>query len=92
MSKTYSVGLDTIVSEHDLTVAYRAADYDRVRIDNWDVSRPALPLAGFYDYYNAQRVQVLGKLELTYLSEMSPEARRMSLEHFISSGDRKSVV
>ena len=92
MSRTYSVGLDTIVAEHDLTVAYRAADYDRVRIDNWDVSRPALPLAGFYDYYNAQRVQVLGKLEITYLDEMSPEARRMSIEHFISSGIRFCII
>ena len=92
MAKTYSVGLDTIVAEHELTVAYRAADYDQVRINNWDVSRPALPLAGFYDYYNAQRVQVLGKLELTYLAEMSPDARQMSLEHFISSGIRFCIV
>ena len=92
MAKTYSVGLDTIVAEHELTVAYRAADYDQVRINNWDVSRPALPLAGFYDYYNAHRVQLLGKLEITYLAEMSAEARRMSVEHFISSGIRFCIV
>ena len=92
MAKTYSVGLDTIVGEHELTVAYRASDFDRVRIDNWDVSRPALPLAGFYDYYNAHRVQLLGKLEITYLAEMSAEARRMSVEHFISSGIRFCII
>ena len=92
MSVSYSVKLDTIVDEHDLTVAYKAADYDDVRIDNWDVSRPALPLAGFYDYFDAKRVQVIGKLEITYLSEMSPEARAMSVDHLFSSGVRFVII
>ena len=92
MSKYYSIGLDTIVTEHGLTVAYRGADYDRVRIHTWDISRPALPLAGFYDYFDAERVQVIGKLEITYLSEMSPERRWNSVERFIGSGIRFFIV
>ena len=92
MSKQYSIGLDTIVKEHDLTVTYRGADYDRVRIHTWDVSRPALPLAGFYDYFDAERVQVIGKLEITYISEMSPERRWNSVEQFIGSGIRFVIV
>ena len=92
MTVSYSVKLDTIVAEHELTVLYRATDYDEVRIDNWDVSRPALPLAGFYDYFDARRVQVIGKLEITYLSEMSTEARAMSVDHFFSSGIRFCII
>ena len=92
MSRTNSVSLDTIVKEHGLTVAYRAGDYEDVRIDNWDVSRPGLPLAGFYDYFNAERVQILGKLELTYLGEMTPAERRASLERFMASGIRFCIV
>ena len=92
MSVSYSVKLDTIVDEHELAVVYKAADYDDVRIDNWDVSRPALPLAGFYDYFDARRVQVIGKLEITYLSEMSPEARSMSVDHLFSSGIRFVII
>ena len=92
MSKFYSIGLDTIVREHDLTVAYRGPDYDQVRISTWDVTRPGLPLAGFYHYFDADRVQVLGKLEITYLSEMSPERRWNSAERFIGSGIRFCIV
>ena len=92
MSKFYSIGLDTIVTEHGLTVAYRGADYDRGRIHTWDISRPALPLAGFYDYFDTERVQVIGKLEITYLSEMSPERRWNSVERFIGSGIRFVIV
>ena len=75
MAQSYSVSLDTIVREHNLTVVNRAVDYDRVQITTWEVSRPGLPLAGFYDYFDATRVQIIGKLEITYLMDMRPEAR-----------------
>ena len=87
MAQSYSVSLDTIVREHHLSVVNRAVDYDRVQITTWEVSRPGLPLAGFYDYFDATRVQIIGKLEITYLMDMRPEARSRSIERFISSGD-----
>ena len=92
MAKSYSVSLDTIVREHKLNILRRGPDYDQVRIDNWDVTRPGLALAGFYDYYDPNRVQTLGKLELTYLEDMPPEARRQSIERFLSSGIRFFIV
>ena len=92
MARSYSVPLDTIVKEHKLTVLRRGPDYDKVFIDNWDVSRPGLPLAGFYDYYDPNRVQTLGKLELTFLEEMPAEERRQSIERFMASGIRFFIV
>ena len=92
MAQSYSVSLDTIVREHNLTVVNRAVDYDRVQITTWEVSRPGLPLAGFYDYFDATRVQIIGKLEITYLMDMRPEARSRSIERFISSGIRFCIV
>lgn len=67
-------------------------DYDRVQITTWEVSRPGLPLAGFYDYFDATRVQIIGKLEITYLMDMRPETRSRSIERFISSGIRFCIV
>ena len=92
MAQSYSVSLDTIVREHHLSVVNRAVDYDRVQITTWEVSRPGLPLAGFYDYFDATRVQIIGKLEITYLMDMRPEARSRSIERFISSGIRLCIV
>ncbi len=92
MARSYSVPLDTIVKEHKLTVLRRGPDYDKVYIDNRDVSRPGLPLAGFYDYYDPNRVQTLGKLELTFLEEMPGEERRQSIERFMASGIRFFIV
>ena len=92
MAQSYSVSLDTIVREHNLAIVNRAVDYDRVQITTWEVSRPGLPLAGFYDYFDATRVQIIGKLEITYLMDMRPETRSRSIEKFISSGIRFCIV
>ncbi|MEQ2528806.1 HPr kinase/phosphorylase [Robertmurraya yapensis] len=45
-----------------------------------DISRPGLELAGFFDYYPAERVQLLGKTELTFIQKLDPETRADRLE------------
>ncbi|WP_019153704.1 HPr(Ser) kinase/phosphatase [Robertmurraya massiliosenegalensis] len=45
-----------------------------------DISRPGLELAGFFDYYPAERVQLLGKTELTFIQKLDPEIRSERLE------------
>ena len=84
MSKSYSISLDTIVKEHDLTVTYRAPDYYLVRITSWDVTRPGLPLAGFYDYFAYERPQLFGKVEMAYLNTLDEETLNARLNTFFS--------
>ncbi|WP_137744372.1 HPr(Ser) kinase/phosphatase [Robertmurraya siralis] len=45
-----------------------------------DISRPGLELAGFFDYYPAERVQLLGKTELTFIQKLDPDIRAERLE------------
>lgn len=45
-----------------------------------DISRPGLELAGFFDYYPAERIQLLGKSELTFTQLLEPEVRQERLE------------
>lgn len=44
-----------------------------------DISRPGLELAGYFDYYPAERVQLLGKTELTFAEKLSEEERETRL-------------
>jgi HPr kinase/phosphorylase len=41
-----------------------------------------LQFAGFFDYFAVERVQVIGKVEMTYLESMDPETRRRTLDSF----------
>ncbi|GIN62393.1 HPr kinase/phosphorylase [Robertmurraya siralis] len=45
-----------------------------------DISRPGLELAGFFDYYPAERVQLLGKTELKFIQKLDPDIRAERLE------------
>ena len=45
-----------------------------------DISRPGLEMAGFFDYYPAERIQLLGKTELTFINQLNAGARMDRLE------------
>lgn len=45
-----------------------------------DISRPGLEMAGFFDYYPEERIQLLGMTELTFLSKLNEEDRKYRLQ------------
>lgn len=53
-------------------------------VDNPDVSSPGLAIAGFVKRFPAERLQVLGETEITYLKSLDSETRRAHLETFFS--------
>jgi HPr kinase/phosphorylase len=53
-------------------------------IRNPNVSSPGLVLAGYVERFPAQRMQVLGETEMTYLVSLDPEQRRRHLATFFS--------
>ena len=67
MPSKYSVKLKTIVAEHDLKPLHTSADYDTRVLTVADVNRPALQLAGFYNYFDPKRLQIIGRVELSLI-------------------------
>lgn len=53
-------------------------------IPNADVSSPGLALAGYVDRFVAERIQVLGETEITYLAALDPADRARILASFFS--------
>ncbi len=53
-------------------------------VENPDVSSPGLAIAGFVKRFPAERLQVLGETEITYLKSIDPETRRAHLTTFFS--------
>lgn len=44
-------------------------------ISTTDISRPGIELAGFFTYYPAERLQLLGKTELSFFNSLTEEKR-----------------
>ncbi|SHJ97255.1 Hpr(Ser) kinase/phosphatase [Anaerobranca californiensis DSM 14826] len=63
-----------IVKELDLTIFYGEEYLDRI-IGVKDISRPGLVLAGYFDYYPTERIQVLGKTELSFYYSLDEETQ-----------------
>ena len=72
---SYSVLLKKVVEEFKLTVAYASTDFDRVPIMVEEVTRPGLPLTGFFKHFERLRLQVIGHVEADYLSSLSHERK-----------------
>ena len=84
MIDTYSVALSDLVKEFDLQVEFASTDYDSIRLTVEDVSRPGIQLAGYFDHFDPMRLQVLGNVEMSYLSRLSDDARALVLDRLLS--------
>lgn len=55
-----------------------------LNIEVTNVNRPGLQLAGYWDFFAYERPQLLGKVEMTYLSMLDDATRRERLARFFS--------
>lgn len=72
----FTIPLSKVIEEFGCEKIYEAKRINDVLISTADVNRPALQLVGYYDYFNPHRIQVMGKVELTYLEQFPLERRR----------------
>jgi len=76
--------LGSIIKEFHLETVFPVKEMERIKITASDVNRPGLQLVGFFDYFDHERLQVIGKVETTYLSNMTSEERLRAFENLFS--------
>ena len=73
--KRFTVTLKQIIDEFRLEVLYCPGDPSEILISENDITRPGLQLMGFYEYFNPERIQIIGKMEFAYLSTIDEKER-----------------
>lgn len=76
----YSVSIDEILKEFKLKVLSPGEDHSKGVVEHPDINRPALQLAGYFDYFDSDRIQIMGLVEYTYLEKMESEKRSQILK------------
>ncbi len=76
----HSVSLTAVIEDSNLEKLYVPDHYEDIEITSADVNRPSLQIAGFFDYFDPDRIQIIGKVEVTYLEKMTSTQRTESLE------------
>lgn len=84
MDSMFEVPLTSIIQEFNLSVIYAPENLDELVVVSDNVNRPGLQLAGFFDYFDASRIQIMGKVEMTFIDRFLPEKRYAAIEKLMS--------
>ena len=77
--KGYTVPLSRLMEEFSLQLLTPAVNIENRVISQVNVNRPALQLAGFFDYFDSARLQIIGMVEHTYLEKLDSTFRQENL-------------
>lgn len=84
MADNFKVELSKVIDEFKLETIYIHKNAEEIMIDETEVNRPGLQLMGFYEYFNPERIQIIGKVEFAYLSTIDEKTRRERLQQLFS--------
>lgn len=77
------VKIDEFCQQLNLQVIHKG-DRESMHISTFNINRPGLQLAGYYEHFGVSRVQVIGEAETAYLKSMTDEARYAACDKLLS--------
>ncbi|MBR6549110.1 MAG: HPr(Ser) kinase/phosphatase [Clostridia bacterium] len=84
MANQYSVSLQNIIKEFSLEVVCGQDIIESTAVELSDINRPGLQFAGYYEYFDSRRIQLLGLSEITYVQELNSQEQAERVEAFFS--------
>lgn len=79
-----SVKLSKLIDMYGLKNCTPDIDIRGKKITIPDINRPALQLVGFFDHFDAERIQVIGYVEYSYIQKMEVEERKKAYDELMS--------
>ena len=73
-----SVKLEMIIEKMKLENLTPELDISKIKITQPDINRPALQMAGYFEHFEATRLQIIGFVEYTYMEGL-PVARQREI-------------
>ncbi|VYT91383.1 HPr kinase/phosphorylase [Clostridium tertium] len=77
-----SVKVENLIKDFDMEVLVEGDKSAEIFVN--DINRPGLQLAGFYNYFAPERIQVIGKAEWSFLQTMGIELRKKRIDKYFS--------
>ena len=89
MQTPFSVSLARILKEFSSEVLYMPGDPEELIITSTEVNRPGLQFGGYFEVFDSDRIQVIGRGEYCFLKSFPKEEAKKNIEGFFS---RKPVL
>ena len=71
----FSVTLGELLGEFKLEKIWYSSDMKDRKVSSTDVNRPGLQILGFFEDFDATRIQIFGKVEYNYLRRLTSRQR-----------------
>ncbi|HIX16412.1 MAG TPA: HPr(Ser) kinase/phosphatase [Candidatus Hungatella pullicola] len=81
----HGVAITELIEKMNLKNMTPDIDADKIVLTHPDVNRPALQLAGFFDHFDNERVQIIGYVEQEYIRQMNRERKVEMYDKLLSS-------
>ncbi len=85
MSEKYSIPLKKLAEEFSLEEICIPGNYENILVTTPEVSRPGLAVAGFFEVFDEDRLQIIGYAEHRYLSGLPEEERTKRITDFVNA-------
>lgn len=86
------IALARLVEHFQLEICHRPEQFDKILLETASLTRPGLQLAGFYDYFVPERMQIIGLVETTYAEGLSSEERYERFTRLFQTGVPALIV
>jgi HPr kinase/phosphorylase len=80
----FSVSLDKLISEFSLEILNMPGKAKDILITSADVNRPGLQMAGYFEFFDPDRIQIIGKSEESFLRRFTEEKAEKRLRELFS--------
>ena len=84
MPSNFTVSLERLIKDFSMESVYLPAEPASILISSSEVNRPGLFITGFYDYFDPDRIQILGRMETAFLSDLSHEVLKERIDRMLS--------
>mgnify|MGYP002564658001 CR=1 FL=1 len=92
MQEKYNISLESLIREFALEPLTLPTEASEIQITSNEVNRPVLPLIGFFETFDAERIQIFGKGEVRFLNERPREAVEKAMDAFFATHPATVVV
>ena len=86
MNQIHKISLAKLVEDFHFEIIVKPDNFEEIQVVTPEVNRPGLTLAGFYEVFEPDRIQLIGKAEARYLQSLGASTRRVMLQNLVDAG------
>ena len=88
----YTVPLSAIIKETSLEIIHMPCEPETRMVASADINRPGLALSGYLDYFDSDRIQIIGKNEYGFMENLPHDLRDSHLNELVGTNPPAIIV